>query len=137
MRDLLVVVDSRYKHGEWRLWETKMAHVEAEDDATAVRELCIQMATAGHLAWNGELRVRSGPESAGPRRSAPDSDANRWPELIRVYVDIEPDEQSRKASWDCDDLPPATAAEAFAWLSMSPPRYRLTFRPEVEVTVEN
>jgi hypothetical protein len=60
MRNLLVVIDSkRPQDAEWRLWETKFAHVDSDDDATAVRDLCVDMATTGHLAYNAQLRVRS------------------------------------------------------------------------------
>jgi hypothetical protein len=85
MRDLLVVIDSRYKRGEWKLWETKFAHVEAADDATAVRDLCVQMATAGHLAWDGELRVRSYPGIG-------------WPEAL--MADLETVEPSAEYIYD-------------------------------------
>lgn len=60
MRDLLVVVDSRFRNSEWRIWETKFVHVDDDvDDAEAVEALCVKMATANRLAWNGQLRVRS------------------------------------------------------------------------------
>lgn len=62
MRDLLIVIDSRFTGGEWSRWDTVVAPVAAEDDADAVAEIATDMAVTGRLAWNGELRVRAYPQ---------------------------------------------------------------------------
>lgn len=59
--------------------------------------------------------------------------SDEWPELNRVYVDVEVLGRGR---WDCDNLPAATGAEAFTFLKLDPPRYRLTYLPDTEVEVE-
>lgn len=67
----------------------------------------------------------------------PWADIEGDPHLDRVYVDVEVSDASYATShWDPEDLPAGTGAEAFTWLGLSPLRYRLTFLPDADVSID-
>ena len=61
----------------------------------------------------------------------PDAD----PSLDRVYIDVEVSDRGHR--WDAANLPAGTGAEAFEFLTMvGALRYRLVYRPDTDVAVE-
>ncbi len=66
--------------------------------------------------------------------ASPYGDITGDPNWDRVYVDVEPVDQSMR--WDPDHLPAETGAEAMQFLGLSPLRYRLVFLPDHNINVE-
>ncbi len=58
-----------------------------------------------------------------------------WPDLARVYVDVEVSDRSSR--WDPETLPAGAGATDFQWMGMTPSlRYRLVFLPDADIAVE-
>lgn len=66
----------------------------------------------------------------------PWADIDGDPHYDRVYVDVEVSDASYASSkWDPEDLPTGCGADQFQWLGLNPLRYRLTYLPDVDITV--